>query len=139
MYEVDDLFEGMECRTRVWVSQKAAAAILEHDRRRGKRRKADPRGEFLQALERYAANGFAHYEGAQGRPIRHEGDGVYRIGMKRSLFRIIGFYEDESRADFIAIDTFTKKGQSLSGSQRKRIREAARVKRDRLWKRRWKR
>jgi len=131
MYEVDDLFPDDNCVTQVWVSARAAKEIAEHNRT-----KANPPGALLKKLRRYARTGFAHYEGDE-KQIRHEGDGVYRIGQKESLFRIIGFYEDDDRCQFTAIATRQKRGQELSAADRKCIRMVARVKREKLWKKRW--
>lgn len=132
MYEVDDLFEGAECRTRLWVSEKVKSAIVKHARKDRKR------GEALRkTLVRYVTNGFGLYEGGAGETIKPEGQEVYRIGMHRDLFRIIGFYEnDATKADFIAIAAFIKDGKKLNASQRAIIDRVADVKRQQVWKRR---
>ncbi len=128
MHEVAELRLGPSCRTRVWLSEKAQKEIKKF------RKNSDPDRVFLKRLKRYAQNGFWFYEGDK-QPIQHEWDDVYRIRPTDSLFRIIGFYENEDRAHYIAIDAFLKKGQQLTDGQRRRIDAVAAVKRDGDWKR----
>ena len=59
---------------------------------------------------------------------------MYRIGTVDSLFRIIGFYENDDKTDFIALDAFSKSGQKLSPAERRRVDEVAWVKKDGDWK-----
>ena len=66
--------------------------------------------------------------------VKHEWKQVYRVGFVDSLFRIIGFYQDQSKHDFIAIDSFLKKGQQLTAGQRKLIDQVAIIKSDALWR-----
>jgi hypothetical protein len=127
MHEVEDLFEGMPCKTRLWVSPEALQGISDYLAKR-----PDEQGPLMKKLRYWTQAGFVHQEGV-GEPIKHEWDGAYRIGW--GLFRIVGFYEDETKANFIAVDAFLKKKQKLSGPERARIDEVARVKRDGDWKR----
>ncbi len=125
---VDELFVGAEYRTSVWIADKALKKL----------KKFVQRGEgakFLKKLKHYATAGFPGFEGRE-MPIRHEWDAVYRVAHSALLFRLIGFYEGDDRTRFIAIDAFEKSGQALTASERNRIDEVARVKRDQLWKRR---
>jgi len=89
---------------------------------------------LLGKLRTFAENGFALFQG-EGRPVRPEWREVFRIEYRRSsLFRLIGFYADEGRREFVVIDAFLKTGQALTPAQRKRIDAVADVKRDRLWR-----
>ena len=127
MYEVAEVFGGA-CRTRLWLSQGAQKEIVRF------RKKGDPNGAFWKRLKRFAETGFSLYERGNDPPIRSEWGGVYRIGTVDSLFRIIGFYADDSKADFIAIDAFLKKGQRLNQAEKERVNEVVRVKKDGDWK-----
>ncbi len=127
MHVVDGLFVGNEYRTDVWIAEKAAK-VLNKFRERGAGLK------FVKKLRYYARAGFQEFEGDKA-PIRFEWDGVWRVARPSSLFRLIGFYEDD-KAAFIAIDAFTKSGTRLSAAERRRINAVARVKRDGLWKKR---
>ncbi len=127
MHWVDLLFSG---KTRLWLSDAAMGIVKSWFRKH--RRDVE---ELLQKLEHCANAGFGLYEG-EGRPIRREWGGVYRIGHRASLFRLIGFYEDDTKTDFIVIDGFKKRGQQLSQAERARIDEVARVKAQGLWRRR---
>ena len=129
MHEVVELFPNVRCRTHLWVSD----AVLDRLNKRARKHQQSI-ARFLTVLKRYVQNGFACYEGP-GHPVRHEGDGVYRIGH-HDLFRVIGFYEDDSRRDFIAIGCFLKRRQALNAAERRRIKDVARVKKEHLWKRR---
>jgi len=57
---------------------------------------------------------------------------AFRLGY-RSLHRVLGFYENDDKGIFIAIDAFLKKGQKLSSTERGYIDEVARVKRENRW------
>ena len=118
---VRELFPDEPCKTRIWLADRVAKAIG-HD------------AKLLKKLKRYAKNGFEYYEGKDF-PLRYEGDGIYRIGHRDDLFRIIGFYAGGSKSAFIAVDAFTKPGQKLSKPQRDRIHLAGRIKRDGTWRR----
>ena len=86
---------------------------------------------FLKKVERYARAGFEHYTSSSG-PIRHEWDGVFRVG-DGGLFRLIGFF---AGAEFIVIDGFLKKGQQLGNRERARIDRVADLKRSKAWRKR---
>lgn len=124
---VDGLFTGDKFKTEVWLAEKAAKALGKFTRR------GNGGTKFNKKLKEYATKGFAAFETENG-PIRHERDGVWRVAHAPSRFRLIGFYETNDKASFVAIDAFTKPGQSLSVPQQERITEVARVKRGRLWK-----
>src|SRR6266545_502161 len=126
MYEVEELFAGDPCRTKLWVSVQVSRAISDFALKN--RRSVE---QLLKRLQHYTKNGFSNYEGDG--PIRYEWDGVYRIGHKSNLFRIIGFY-DGGKTEFIAIEAFTKHGQKLSKPEKNRINEVVRVKEQRLWR-----
>ena len=125
---VDGIFVGPDFRTNVWLAEKAQKTLKKFI----KRRKALG---FVEKIEHYATVGFWEYEG-DGQPIRHEWDGVYRIGRFSGLLRLVGFYEEDDKTRFIAIDVFEKSGRQLTMSERKRIDEVARVKSEELWERR---
>src|SRR5688572_7509802 len=97
MHEVQEIPFDVPCKTRVWISDAALEGLDAFQKK-----KENPRGYFMAKLKHYAKAGFGEFEG--GDIVREEG-GVYRIGQRRSLFRLIGFFENESRASFIAIDT----------------------------------
>jgi hypothetical protein len=110
MEEVREFFPGHDRKTRLWMTDRVAAELLRFARR------GDPDRQFMKLLDRYTKNGFENYMGGSPPPIKHEWDGVYRVGIMRFLFRIIGFFDGPGTADFIALDTFTKGGQKLSRS-----------------------
>ncbi len=66
-------------------------------------------------------------------PIRHEWDGVFRIGDE-SLFGVIGYFDVDG--SFLAIDAYLKSGTKLSAPQRKRIDDVAALKQNGLMVRR---
>lgn len=84
-------------------------------------------------LREYAKAGFENYTTRSG-PIRHEWDGVYRIGLHSSLFRLYGFFERPN--SFVIIDSSKKRGQKLSAGERARIDNVAKVKQRASWKKR---
>jgi len=129
MHQVDLFIGG---KTNVWVSDKVAKAILEFTKK-----KDNPKGFTLGKLEFYAKARFKDYEG-DDKPIRNEGGGVFRIGLRRNLFRVIGFYEDGSGRNFIAIDTIHKRGQKLSKADQKTIERVAKVKAEHQWRKKGK-
>lgn len=125
---VDEWFVGAEFRTSVWIAEKAQKAL-------NKFVKKGDGDWFLKKVKHFATVGFPRFEGKTN-PIRHEWNGVYRVAHAASLFRLIGFYDGDDRTRFVAIDGFKKSGQSLTESERNRIDEVVRVKRDQLWERR---
>lgn len=113
----------VNCNTRLWCSDKIFEMV-------GTR----PDVRFWARVKRLAQNGFAYGERPTPPMVKHEWKQVYRVGFVDSLFRIIGFYQDQSKHDFIAIDSFLKKGQQLTAGQRKLIDQVAIIKSDALWR-----
>jgi hypothetical protein len=111
--------------THLWVNQRVRGLMADH---------AD--GPFMKKLERCCTSGFEFFERGSSPVIRHEGNGVYRIGIRKSLFRLIGFYEDGTgKSNFICLDGFEKSGQALKAPERDRIVALAKIKREKLWSR----
>ena len=127
---VDSFFEGAKYATAVFISDKARKALIKLAK---KNRQAA--GHVLKRLEFYAGAGLRLYEGDK-KPIRHEWDGVYRIGEPSSLFRLLGFYDAEDKTSFVIMDAYQKHGQSLSSGDRGRIDEVAKVRKNQLWRKR---
>ena len=127
MHIVDSLFGGPEYQTTVSISKKASKTL---DKFAKKNQQVV--GYLLKKLKFYAEKGFQLYEG-EGKPIRHEWDGVLRIGETSSLLRLLGFYEHEDKSSFLIIDAYRKHGQRLSSDDRERIDRVASVRRNRLW------
>lgn len=119
-HQVHELFD-VSCQTRVWITKRVENELWTFTKSRDHHRR------FLACLERYAKNGFWNYDRCKSDPIRFEGDGVYRVGIKAFLFRVYGFYETNERKSFIAIDAFLKKDKKLNSSDRARIAEVARI------------
>jgi hypothetical protein len=129
MYEVVEIKFGCECRTRIWISSAAMKAVSRL------RKKGDPNGQFLKKLKSCAVKGFDAFQSVTPPIIRFEWEGIYRVGFSGSLFRLIGFYENNvTKADFIVIDTLFKSGQSLNAAERKRINAVVQIKKKVLWK-----
>ena len=108
----------------LWFTQKVIDAVKVAASKR-----QDPKGIVMKkTLKRYAQKWLAYgtTRKEKGLQVKAEWDDVYRIGPTRSLFRIIGFYEDDSYADFIAIDAFVKHKQKLSRAESDRITEVGR-------------
>ena len=128
MLEVRALFVGNDYQTEVWISDAAASAI---EQQAGTRE--SPTGALLVKLRHYARAGFRYFEG-KGKPIRYEGDGVFRIGLRSDLFRLIGFYGGFRKSEFIIVDTYRKRGQKRSATHTTRVMKAAKIRRDELWR-----
>jgi hypothetical protein len=128
MEEVTEVPFGVPCKTRIWFSRRVQEEVARF------RKKGDPNGAFWKRLKRHAENGLWTAEHGSPPPVQAEWDGVYRLGYVDTLFRIIGFYEDASKSDFIAIDAYLKKGRKLNDPQRERINYVAAVKKERRWK-----
>ena len=129
MILVERLFPGTSLKTEVWVSDSVREAIGDYTRT-----EKHP-GTFLKKLKHWATAGFATCEG-QRNPIRHEWDGIYRVGKHATLFRIYGFYEGPNKAEFIAVTSTTKRGQKLTTADENQINEASRIKVEKDWHRR---
>ena len=133
MYEVETIFENA---TTVCMTEEVLEAIFDHDgiEPDDLDLKNIPAG-LLEKIRYWSLAGFRRHEGSKGRPIKYEGKGVYRLGLKHDLFRVYGFYEDESRKDkFIAIKAWgEKQGTSNTSRERAVIREVQRVIQDGDW------
>jgi len=129
MHIVDALFVGSDFVTSVWMSRDADKTLKKFQK---KHRTEIPK--LLAKVEHWAEGGFVNFEGGEGYPIKHESDGpgVYRLGHK-TLFRLLGFYENDDKGLFIIIDAFLKSGESLNSSDKDRIRAVANVKKYRQW------
>src|SRR5882724_6177218 len=127
MHDVDALFPELSCATRVWLSVSVQKTMTKRLRKR-----PDSARVFLKKLQQIAIHGFWNFESDVVQP---EWSGVFRVGIRSDLFRLIGFYEDASKQNFIVIDSFEKLGQALASPQRDRIDEVARVKHLKLWRR----
>lgn len=128
MIVVERLFPGTSLATEVWVSESVKEAIAQYALTER------TQGEFLKKLNYWANRGFASLEG-RGCPIRHEWDGIYRVGMYATLFRIYGFYEGARKAEFIAVTSTTKREQRLRPADKNQINEASRIKTENDWHR----
>ncbi len=115
-------------RTEVWASDIALERVAKF------RQRGDPSGAFWKKLAKCAQAGFELFERGDDPIVKHEAGGVYRFGIRSSLFRLIGFY-DGSKDCFIVIDAFLKTGQKLSGPQRQVIEDVVEVKAKGTWKR----
>ncbi len=125
MVKVEPLFRGAGFKTEVLISRAAKKELLEYVKKVG-----SPR--FLHSLKTYATVGFSTRISGNG-PIKHEWNGVFRIG-DRSLFRLIGFFDGVKDERFVIIDAFLKTGQGLAKPQRDRIDTVAEVKRGGFWR-----
>lgn len=132
MYEVYEIFNG---KTDVWMTKAVVEAIFKHDALDANALdlKNIPAG-LLKKISYYSEAGFWNHEGKKGQPIKYEGGGVYRIGLAHDLFRVYGFYTDESRKDeFIGITPWLKRGQKNKSRERAIIKHIAQVKTDGDW------
>jgi hypothetical protein len=119
------LFSEPHYATHVWLSRKADKALNKL------RRHQNEINLLFDKVEFWATTGFIKYEGG---PIKHERDGVSRLGRPGSLLRMIGFYANDNKAKFLIIDAFLKLKHGLGAHEKERIREVARVKRNGAWK-----
>ncbi len=118
MHIVDELFPGKPLRTRVWVTKKARKEI--------ENCKYPKRECMLNLIEDMAQNGFGNFIGDHD-SIRRKDNGVYAIQRDGDLFRVIGFFENNTHTNFIAIDCFMKTGQKLGKKQRDCIAKVKKV------------
>ena len=123
LHLVDALFVGDEYRTYVWISEHALKKL-----NRARNRHHETINVFLGKVSHWAKAGFDEFVGKKPYPIRPEGQGVFRLGERRNLFRALGFFHNEST--FIWIDFYLKRGQDADGDA---ISEVARVKRLGAW------
>jgi hypothetical protein len=91
-------------KTVIWMSESAI-----HKLSQLKKRKREEYIHFLAKLERWAICGFSLAEVAGD--VKGYGRGVFRYGIRESLHRIIGFYEQDRKSSFIGISFYTKSGQ----------------------------
>ena len=129
MVKVYQLFSQEEFNTRLWLSKKALTEVEvffgKHD---------DPKPQkFWKKIVHFAKNGLWLAEKTSPPILKHEWDEVYRFGIFGSLFRLIGFYADTSRHDFIVIDAFEKRGQKLIKEEHKRINTVVDIKTEGRW------
>ncbi|NJL30878.1 MAG: hypothetical protein HC898_04195 [Phycisphaerales bacterium] len=131
MIKVEDIlsqaYPGVRWNTVVYATQEVEAALIEYSET-----KDNPRNFFLNKLKYFAESGFDKWIGPD-RPIRSEGERIYRIGLDRSLFRMIGFFSDNTRKQFIVVDVFLKRGQRLGKAEREKIARAAKICREGSW------
>jgi hypothetical protein len=127
--EVEEVFPDIACKTRLWWSQAVMEEVLEYVRRKGKIGRT-----LLDKLQYWAQAGFGHFERSHNCPIKHEEGEAFRIS-DGGLFRIAGFYENETKKDFIAISAFRKRGQKNSSVDRRHYENASNVKEKSLWRR----
>jgi hypothetical protein len=113
-----------DVRTTVWLSDSAAneltAFVQSND---GK--------EFAKKLKEIARSGFQFFE---PKIVESQGSGVYRVGIKLSLFRMYGFYGSGFKTEFIGIVADYKPGQRRGKRISQRVKEVARVKKFNLWR-----
>lgn len=115
---------GVPCKTRLWFSKRAWKEAGRHRD-----------GRIQSKLKHCCQNGLWLFEDIQPPIVKHEWDGIYRIGFVFSLFRLVGFYEDRLlKRDFICIDAFQKSGKKSSAPERERINRAAAIKRTGSWR-----
>jgi hypothetical protein len=128
MYVVDEIAFNQRSLTRIWASGEVLQTLEEFQRKN----KATCQ-QFMRKLEWWCKNGFAI--GEKTGDIVHEGEGVYRVGIKSSLFRILGFYENEPKKDsFIAIEAYLKKGLEVGTRGRAKIEAVTRTRTGNDWR-----
>ena len=127
-YQVELVLEG---ETDVWMTGSAFDAIHEHDGTEAGMEPDEPDQGLLRKIRHYSTHGFGKFEGRK-RPIKYEGNGVYRIGYG-DLFRIYGFYNGPQRREFIAIRPHLKRGQKNTARERNAIAEVQRAKDNGDW------
>lgn len=127
MHVVDELFNDVECATRVWVSESAQKDL----KKWGKKSQRD-RDRFLAKLKAVAIAGFELHEGNQ---VRDEEKGVFRFGIQDSLFRMYGFYEQDQNDSVVFIATMMKRGTDRGRQGDAIVEEVARIRDKRLWQR----
>ncbi|MBI1375317.1 MAG: hypothetical protein GC159_21575 [Phycisphaera sp.] len=131
MYEVELVFDA---ETSVWMTDEVFDAIWKHDGGNSDAELDDIKGGMLEKIEYWSRGGFWNFEGTRG--IKNEGNGVYRLGLHGDLFRVYGFYEDNTKRSFIAVEPHAdKKGKSNTSRERRIIGKVAKA-RDDGWKKR---
>ena len=127
-YQVELVLEG---QTDVWMTESVVDEIEKHDGTKAGVDPDEPDHGLYRKIKHYSENGFWKFEGAK-RPIKHEGNGVYRIGYG-DLFRIYGFYNGPGRREFIAIRPHLKRGQKNTARERNAITKVRRAKDNGDW------
>ena len=128
MYEVEEAFPGIPCITTIWWTQEVRSDLMEFLKSKGKNER-----RFAEKLKYYARAGFRNFEGNQGSIIRHEGNQVFRIS-DGGLYRIVGFYEGDTKHNFIAISSFLKKKEKNSNKERQIYSRVVEVREKRLYR-----
>ena len=121
---VKGLFTGNIFFTEFWVSEDVLDDLYN--------RKYPNRNKLVARIERMSKSGFSNWEGTAGN-VRHEGDGVYRIGIHSDLFRIYGFYEKNDRRCFIAIKAILKRDKKMSERERNIVKQVKKIKEKKSW------
>ncbi len=130
MTEVTQAFKKNQFITRLWLSKKALA---EAEKFSGSHDSPEPE-RFWKKIKHFLKIGLSLAERGTPPIVKYEWRGVYRFGLFGSLFRLVGFYEDDSKHDFIVIDAFNKRGTKLSNAQIARINAVADIKDRGDWK-----
>ncbi len=130
-YQVELVFEG---ETDVWMTADAFDAIADHDGSQGQIVLDDPGKGLLRKIKYYSGAGFGNFEYGKGAPVKHEGNGVYRVGYG-DLFRVYGFYHGPKRREYIALRAHLKRKQKNTARERQVIAEVRRTKDNGDWER----
>lgn len=113
--------------TQVWATSAVTKKLLQFHR------KSNEGKRLMKKLADMAGSGFDLFTGSS-LPIRPEGNGVYRIGIDDSLFRLIGFKDPVRPNRFVVTGAGMKRGQQLNAEDRAQITTAAKILRDRGWR-----
>lgn len=120
MERVTELFPDEKYETRIWVSDSARKQI----------RNAGCADRLMVKLKRYAERGFRSHMNVQ---VRHDKLGVYRIGDRNTVFRLLGFFEGTiGESDFIIMRTKANKGEKKQNLT-KICKEIAQIVTDGAW------
>ena len=130
MEEVSIIISG---QTNLWASDHTSEQIKQE-------LAVDEQDNFAIKMLQFSVAG---YHGLSTSIVRHEGTKgggeTWRVAYKNgSLFRVVGFFEEANKRDFIALDAFYKKsGDDYSKAQWKRMKEISEIKQegDTAWKR----
>lgn len=121
MEQYAELWAEKALATKLWRSAKAQKGFRKH---------AD--NQFMAKLERWLKNGLDTYIGNGNTfPVSSQGQSVFRIADRSSLFRIIGFFEGNNvKGAFVAPIADQKSGMK---TPQEWIDEAARVRDQKDW------
>lgn len=128
MHTVEGLFVGSEYATQVWICTRVTEDL---EKERKHRQKVD---QLLKKVKYWAEAGFSNFEGGEGYPIKHEWDGVYRLGTQSSLYRFLGIYGGDKKDFFLILAAFLKRQKKLGADEKQRIDRIAEVKKRGQWK-----